>query len=474
MAVYHLKEVNNGFIKQCSMDITDKGSELQKDLERAQKKLEDAEEILKREEQHVESLYEYYKKAEKQFEDNKKTIEYSEKIKQIDGEIKKSSSAIDNMLVDISEIFNDTCLDLFSYDLIKHSMELLKESIDKKLIKESVPGVNEESIKSILERGRCICGSDLASNPELIENLKQELEFIPPRSIGTEIHVFNSNCKLLNKGVSRCKNDLENRYITFVDQVDNVDDLKAEHEELISKSAGLSDGEASKITKEYNSYKSQYRNKSRDLVQHNTRVVMAKKEVLKIEDDIKRVAVLDNKNKIPILCSAYTERLIAEIQDTIDRKEGIIFDEFSTRLEDVFGKMYHGKRSIALTEKYEIRQYTEVGETSMSGGTKVTLGFAFVATLLSMAREELNKEDPDIETEPYPLVMDAPTSDLDGTHIGNAFEYISDVAEQIIIMMTDKDWEHAKNALGHRMNKVYRLDKKTETHTRIIEEVQHV
>lgn len=473
-AVNHLKEVNKAFLNQCASGTSAKEQDLQRKLEQNQEALKEAEKVLKREEKNVEILRELFEEAEQNFNDNKKTIDYSIEIKKIDAELKKKSEYINNVLIEISEIFNKTYLNIFSYDIVTKSLELLNESMNNKIIKESVPGVNAESINRILERGKCICGSELKSNPELIENLKLELNFIPPRSIGTEILLFNKGVKAENNAVPIYKDNLEKRYMTFIDQLDEIDNLERRHNELLSKSAGLSDEEASKIAKKYNSYKQQYNTATSKLRSLDSRVIDAEKELGKTEDDIKRLAIIDEKNKVPMLCSRYTEQLIAEIQSTIDVKEKNIYNEFSHKLEEIFEKMYHGERVIGLTEKYEIKQYTAAGETSLSTGTKVMLGFAFVATLLSMAREELNRGDSDVETEPYPLVMDAPTSDLDATHIGNAFEYISDVAEQIILMMTDKDWEHAKNALGHRIDKVYRLSKTSETHTKIIEEDQNV
>ena len=100
-----------------------------------------------------------------------------------------------------------------------------------------------------------------------------------------------------------------------------------------------------------------------------------------------------------------------------------------------------------------------VGATAKSSGTKVVLSFAFVCTLLKLARDQLNDANSELKSEPYPLVMDAPSSAQDHTHIENVFKYTSTVAEQIILFIMDKDWQYAKPALEGKVDKVYRLQK---------------
>lgn len=94
--------------------------------------------------------------------------------------------------------------------------------------------------------------------------------------------------------------------------------------------------------------------------------------------------------------------------------------------------------------------------------------FAFISGLLNVAKESLTDED-GINPEPYPLVMDAPFSNVDEGHIRNISKILPRVAEQVIMMIMFKDWEHVKPEIKETIGKQYIFEKQSETHTIIRE-----
>ena len=65
--------------------------------------------------------------------------------------------------------------------------------------------------------------------------------------------------------------------------------------------------------------------------------------------------------------------------------------------------------------------------------------------------------------------MDAPFSNADETHVKNIAKLVPEVAEQVLIFVMEKDWQHAKIVMGDKVNKKYYLDKQSETITFIKE-----
>lgn len=125
--------------------------------------------------------------------------------------------------------------------------------------------------------------------------------------------------------------------------------------------------------------------------------------------------------------------------------------------------MYHGDRKVILDENYNIELLTMMGDTTItteeSKGLEAVKNFSFICGLVDLARQKARKSDIDsnedmdiigddgemeINTEPYPLVMDAPFSNVDEIHINNIAKVLPEVAEQVIIILMKKDWEFAK------------------------------
>ena len=114
---------------------------------------------------------------------------------------------------------------------------------------------------------------------------------------------------------------------------------------------------------------------------------------------------------------AYTSAVYEWLNATYIEKESTVREKLEQRVNDNFSRMYHGERSIVIDEKYRVR-YSDV-KTEESDGLKAVKSFAFIASLVSMAKDKI-LDDQDMKLgQEYPLVMDAPFSNVDEIHIDN-------------------------------------------------------
>ena len=140
--------------------------------------------------------------------------------------------------------------------------------------------------------------------------------------------------------------------------------------------------------------------------------------------------------------------------------------------------MYHGKRKVTINDKYQIVLRTFLGNTEVdtdeSKGLEAVKNFSFISGLVDLARQKaraensLTNDDLMICTEPYPLVMDAPFSNADEIHINNISKIIPEIAEQIILIVMNKDWQFAKDALEAKVGYSYCIEKVNNTDTNSI------
>jgi DNA sulfur modification protein DndD len=132
--------------------------------------------------------------------------------------------------------------------------------------------------------------------------------------------------------------------------------------------------------------------------------------------------------------------------------------------------MYHGQRVVEVDDNYRIVLKVTDGSgrymTDASSGLETVKNFAFVTGLVDLARKKAQQKDADgteYSTEPYPLVMDAPFSNTDEKHIENISRVIPQIAEQVIFVVMEKDWLHAKTVFEGRIGTTYKIDKHSET-----------
>lgn len=422
----------------------------------------------------LESAKTEYNNAHEALVVNKNTIDITEQYDRAIEESNRYAEKIEDQLVTISSTFNSSFFNILSYPIMNETQNILKEAKSKDFVDEGVPKMHADAIDYLIKRGRCICGSDLNSHPDLREHILKEKNYLPPKSIGAEVKSFNQVLRYRLDQTSDNHNYFDKAYDTYLDFEQSHSSATQIANSLLLDINRLKMDDVNTITDRFNEAKNKLdgANKSYNDNERDIRETKAKMENL--EKRIAQVASQVESNRIPILCSQYAKQLAEDINNTVNIKEKAILSEFSKTLSDVFSNMYHGKRIVALDSDYNVDLIVDgVGATSKSSGTQVVLSFAFVCTLLKLARDQLSDIDSELKSEPYPLVMDAPSSSQDDKHIVNVFKYTSGVAEQIILFIMDKDWKYAQEALGEHVDKIYRLEKVggSEIHTdiRIIE-----
>lgn len=199
-------------------------------------------------------------------------------------------------------------------------------------------------------------------------------------------------------------------------------------------------------------------------------------EINNLEKKIESLTVVSAKNEHLRKCIAYSKAVFEWLKSGYDKQEKEVKDRLLESVNNIFEKMYHGKRNVTINDKYQIVLMTLLDDeqiaTDESKGLEAVKNFSFIAGLVDLARQKAhngvelpNDDDVPLSTEPYPLVMDAPFSNADETHINNISKILPEIAEQVILMVMQKDWEFAKTALEDKIGCSYTIEKVNNTDT---------
>ncbi len=186
-------------------------------------------------------------------------------------------------------------------------------------------------------------------------------------------------------------------------------------------------------------------------------------------------SVASGKNKEIIRYINYAELIAQWLKETYAEKETTIRETLQDRVNDIFQRMYHGKRRVVIDANYQVSLITDLNgvskETGESEGLNRVKNFAFIAGLVSMAKDKVvassGDQEIDLSSEPYPLVMDAPFSNTDETHIANISKELPEASEQVIMFVMNKDWLYAKPVLEGRVGASYVLSKISEQYSEL-------
>ncbi len=468
----HLKGAMSVFTKSLNIAGNEQAIQAKSNMESQETKLKNIMDDL----DNIEKEIVYYQaqrdEATIALRENQKTADKQREKEQLDAVIKGLEKDLVASVVDpdqkraasgIVDKFNSNAFAFFGKPLIKEAIEMVKSSTS---VSESIKGMNSKAIDQILERGICVCGTKVLPGSDEEKSLLRERDYMPPKSIGTLVGEFTEVSKVYLTMSDGYHSDVTAKFSDFRKTKRELARKMAERDRVSEDLINQVD------TKHLEQEHIRITRTLRDKEKEKDKLIASKGIC---EDAIKRYQkAFDNfvktneKNAHINECIQYAKELFDWVNDSYTSREESIRERLELKVNAIFGRMYHGKRTVKIDKSYKV-VYSDI-KTDESGGLETVKNFAFISGLVDLAREKINaqeKDDYNLEPESYPLVMDAPFSKADEKHVSSISKVLPEIAEQVIMVVMEKDWTFAQTEMEDRVGNKYRLVKGSETLTTI-------
>lgn len=358
-----------------------------------------------------------------------------------------------------------------SYFAKKMMHDALSELANAEKLDTGIPDIHARTIDYLIKRGTCICGNHIEIGNDAYNELNKVLQYIPPQSIGTLIGQFVRECDLKARNGESLFEDISTQYtvirdfeVTYGEHIQKIKNIE-------SKLVGMQN--VSQLQQDLMKYERIMRERKREFADLN----FEKGSITKLKDrqetERKELTLKDESNRKIEVYKAYAEYMYNTLSQLYTEKETETREKLEQYVNEIFKSIYNGGLSLSIDEKYNIQinvndfdGYNEDVETSTAQSISVI--FAFISGVIKMARENRNSENKMLDSEPYPLVMDAPLSAFDKTRIKTVCDALPKVAEQVIIFIKDTDGDIAEEHMGLKVGKKYKFDKINEFETHLI------
>lgn len=399
-----------------------------------------------------------------------KLKELDSKKKQLETLEKKYSQA----KTDFMKTFNDVSNypHFYAQEAEKRAVDLLKNN------PEPVIGwqyIDLNSINEIISRKVCICGNEFCEGDKTHKYLLEQRKIVAPNVLGGVINAFTiqvENNQSLNEGYG---NLVHMYYKTLEELRDDMNSL--EYDISMLKKYLSTKKDVRQKEKKYNEALEKKQEFARRIGAISTKIETDKTEIKKKQDKIFKLMKMEEKYQRRLLELEYAKEVTALFEKDYSQNEKTIKEKLETHVNDIFQKIYSGDRKIVIDEKYNAIPMNCVEgvwiSSEPSPGLETVRNFSFILGLVQCAKDKIIGGDGNVsQANPnsYPLVLDAPFSQADHKHIPAICKMISAKAEQIILVVMEKDWNYAKDTLENNIGKSYYLEKKSETET-VVKEV---
>lgn len=436
---------------------------LKNDLDRAKSSLEAAIEREDRETIHNDTLKESWLEARDKFTKIEEIAAMQEKLSAVEDEIKKTESQQGVAIQKLLTSYSPAIMEHYTRFIASN---LLDQLSTMSVMDKGIPDITANTINYLLNREKCACGCDLRVHADRREELASLLSYVPPESVGTQINHLKKDLEFYADSSDKA-NAFSARFTDYSRLSSNLMKLSNDKEGLLHM-IGETGTDAKKIKDYYVQTQKDLDSSSDQLSKFKAQVIHWKTEVKSLDDEIARISKISGINDELDKELMYVRALYHKACRDYDAGSKEILARMRETLQKVFASMYHGRRTITLSDNYKITLSAEGSVLDASKGLETVKNFAFITTLLKVARERMDDES-GLTAEPYPLVMDAVFSNTDEQHIRNICHELPSMAEQSVLAIMEKDWNIAKKTLLPNVGKVYRIRKISEYETQIEE-----
>jgi len=446
-------------------------------------KAKDSLETFKKKKEHLEGektnldeQMKYWQSKENEYsaELSKSNIEYVKQAKKerdrLGSTLRAEEAKLEKAKTDMVKNFNYRPYAFFGMPSIKKTLDMLDELQRANGNIECVPDMEQGAIDHLLHRGYCICGTRLDPGTIAVQKIMEERKILPPEYIGSAIQGYKSKAEGYLAGSEDYKEKIEEKYKDirgYQRQIGIINDELAKQSDII-----IDDTDAKEIEKKRKEANIKYLEAKADYDACVSSIGGCNSNIKNCEDVIDKYAKSSTKNARVARYIIYSQKVLEWLSETFKGKEEIVRNELQKRVNNNFAKMYHGERSILIDDKYRVK-YSDV-TTEESDGLKAVKSFAFIASLVSMAKDKI-LDDADMKLgQVYPLVMDAPFSNVDEIHIENICNILPHTANQVVMAIMQKDWKYAATNLQQYVGKSYMIEKDRDANGKEIDTSTHI
>ena len=335
--------------------------------------------------------------------------------------------------------------------LIKNAIDMLRAKGD---IDFGIPNLHSKTIEHLLNAETCLCGLKLDENPSAKARLEYLKTIVPPHSTGLAISTYIKDAKFRIESQENVLSMHRNSYKEIRTLINEIENLEREQSLLNEQMGDISSIVEEK--KKHDQYQGQ-------LTGIEINIKKQVKEIGVLENE--RNSLQEEKDSLKKVTEAsqkiaeyleYVTFILEQVSNRYNSKEEKVREELESNINHYLKEMYKEGFKVEIAKNYKIRvtvdEAVEGDNIDKSMGQGYVIIFAFISSVIKMAKEKFTSDGDDNYQEYYPLVMDAPLSNIDIGFIPGVCNTLPKIAEQIIIFLNKKDSEiytrYAANTIG--------------------------
>lgn len=441
-------------------ELIEKKRELEETIEELKRRKDDIKRSINRTETEIRDIEQKLERLDESAALQQRRQEYREERDKLEG-------SIDTINEEIKAEIDEKGFVPLAMPLISETAERLDEMRQDGVIPSDL---NNSYIDSLLNAERCICGRPL----ELGTKHYEQVAAMKGEAVAEGVE--QSAIRII--GHINQMSDMESEFFNTIEDYirerkrlhDDIEELNEKIDDVRSELQGIDQTTADGVSiNELEAEREEKEDKKDDLIarkgqieeridQKQDEIESLKEEIEEQRDEREEALVAKRRQKAAELVADELDTAFDDLKNKVRRLS-------NQKIQETFSSIASKDLSAEITQDFELKIWQDVGgeqvEVDKSTGERQIASLAFVGSLVDIARERY-EADTDSEYFTggiYPLVMDSPFGALDKSHRRQVSRVIPELANQVIVLATDSQWEGpVEEEMAPKVGRQYWLD----------------
>lgn len=356
--------------------------------------------------------------------------------------LKRLSDEKDTYQEKIRQLANDGFIPL-AKPVIQKALKILESN-------KTPIGIPETVLNEILEQMRCLCGRSIHQKSSEYQHIQNLISQNVSPELGIAARETENNLKrLLEDRVKNIPVDVKSTLSEEQRLDKTIEANEARLDEIKGILQNFDDDDFQKYKNAQDKYEADIKFLEGEINQIKERIREVKVEIETLDKNIDKAKSLKAEAERLKRCRQLAIESAASMKKLYAPHEEDMRKDLEIEVSDIFKKLVwkeNSFREVRLSSSYELQvidRYDGQVSPEISAGEREVLSLAFIAALAKVAVKE---KLPDMPTERFPIVMDAPFTKLSDKPKENITETIPAIANQLVLFITDQELRYDERA----------------------------
>jgi DNA sulfur modification protein DndD len=351
--------------------------------------------------------------------------------------------------------------------LLKDATTKFRNLVDTLRERGELPAdIKHQFVRDLLDRQRCICGSELCEGTPAYEQVKSFLAKAGLADVEETVIRMGAQVDGIEAQVPKFWEEVqqEQRYIQqLINSLHGIENALDEIREQLRNSPNE---DVKKLDERMADVEQRIKRLTLEQGENNQKLKDNRAAIEQLERQIQKHQLVEEKQIVAQKRVAAADEVINRLQQVQDNYSVWFRAQLEERIQEVFGKISITPYTPRLNDKYELTlEDSTTGRATpvaASQGENQILSLSFIGAIVAKVREWSKDKNASIfmgpDSDVFPLVMDSPFGALDSVHRRQVARSIPILANQLVVLVSKTQWrDEVEKEMDELIGKMYVL-----------------